>query len=174
MLYIINRGASYKSAKIISKLYRTYIRPHLEYCIQFWSPTNVKDADMLEGVQRRAPKVIPGLRKLSYGERLKRLGMLSLRRKRLRGDMIGVFKMIHCMDKVNLGKLFCIDEDGRTRRHSLCLKIRRHANSNMRLKFFTRRVINYWDQLTDEVVSSKSLSTFKIKLDKFMTAKGEI
>ena len=129
---------------------------------------------MLEGVQRRATKMIPSLRNLSYEERLKRLGMFSLSRRRLRGDMTEVFKMFHGMDKVNLGKLLYIDEDGRTRKHSLCLKIRSHVNSNIGLNFFTRRVINYWNQLTDEVVSCKSLSTFKIKLDEFMTAKGEI
>ena len=66
ILRIINRGASYKSAEVISKLYRSYIRPHLEYCIQFWSPTNVKDADMLEGVRKRATKIIPSLRKVEY------------------------------------------------------------------------------------------------------------
>ena len=74
MLVIINRGVSYKSAEVISKLYRSYVRLYLEYCIQFWTPINVKDADMLEGVQRRATKMIPSLRKLSYEERLKRFG----------------------------------------------------------------------------------------------------
>ena len=43
MLRIINRGVSYKTSKVISKLYRSYIRLHLEYCIQFWSPINGKD-----------------------------------------------------------------------------------------------------------------------------------
>ena len=53
--------------------------------------------------------MIPSLRNLSYKERLKRLGMFSLRCRRFRGDMIEVFKMIHGINKVNLGKLFCID-----------------------------------------------------------------
>ena len=57
---------------------------------------------------------------------------------------------------------------------TLCLKIRRHINSNIGLNFFTRRVINYWRHLLNVVVSCKSLSTFKIKLDKFMIARGEI
>ena len=74
---------------------------------------------MLEGSQRRATKMIPSLRKLSYEERLKRLGMFSLRRRRLRSDMTEVFKVVHGMEKVNLGKLFCIDQDGRRRKHSL-------------------------------------------------------
>ena len=133
MLGIINRGVGYKSAEIISEIYISYVRPDLEYCIQFWTPTNVKDAVMLEWVQGRATKMISSLRNLSYKERLKSLGIFSLRRRRLRGDMIKVFKMIHGIDKVNLGKLLCIDEDGRTRKHSLCLKIR-----NIGLIFFTR------------------------------------
>ena len=61
--------------------------------------------------------------------------------------MIEVFKTIHGMDKVNLGKLFCVDEDEGTRKHSFCLKIRRHVNSNILLHFFNRRAINYWNQL---------------------------
>ena len=66
---------------------------------------------MLEGVQRRATKMIPSLRNLSYEERLKRLGMFSLRRRRLRGDMMESFKVIHGIGNENLGKHFCIDED---------------------------------------------------------------
>ena len=114
MFTIINRGVSYKSAEIISKPYRSYVRTHLEYCIQVMSPMNVKDADILEGNQRRATKMIPSLRTLSYEERLKRLGMFSLDARESRFDMIEVFKIIHGIEKVNLGKLFYIDEDRRT------------------------------------------------------------
>ena len=99
ILGIINIGVSCKSAKVISKLCRLYVKPHLTYWIQFWTPINVKDADMLKGLQRRATKRIQGLRNLLYKERWKRLGMFSLRCRRLR---IEVFKMIHDIDKVNL------------------------------------------------------------------------
>ena len=61
---LISRGLSYKSVEVISKLYRAYVRPYLEYCIQFWLLTNVKDADMVEGVQRRATKMIHSLRRI--------------------------------------------------------------------------------------------------------------
>ena len=100
--------------------------------------------------------------------------MFSLRRRRLRGDMIEVFKMIQDIEKVNLGKLFSMDEDRRKRKHNLRLKTRRHVNSNIGLKFFTRRVISYWNHFTDEVVSCKPLSAFKIKWDESMTVNGEI
>ena len=61
MLFIIHRGVLYKSAEVISKLYISYVRPHLEYCIQFWTPINVKDADMLKEGQRRTTKMIKKL-----------------------------------------------------------------------------------------------------------------
>ena len=133
----------------------------------------MKDAGMLEGLQRRATKRIPSLRNL-YEEILKRLGMFSLRQRRLKGGMIAVFKMIHGTDKVNLEKLFCIDVDGTTRKHSLCLKIKRHVNLNIGLNFFTSRVINYWNHLPDVLGSCKALSTFEMKLDEFMTAGSKI
>ena len=91
---------------------------------------------MLEGAQRRATKIIISLRNLSYDERLKRLGMFSLRCRGLEGDMTELFKMIQDIDKVNLGKLFIMDEDRRTRRHDFCLKIKRHVSSN--IEFLTR------------------------------------
>ena len=88
--------------------------------------------------------------------------------------MIEVFKMIHSIDKGSLGKVFCIDEDSRTRKYSLFVKIRRQVDSDIKLNFFTRRVTNYWNYLSDAIVSCKSLSTFKMKLDEFMTARGQI
>ena len=89
MFGIINRGVSYKSAEVISKPYSSYATPQLEYL----SPINVKDADVPEGVQRRATKMIPGFRNL-YEEKLKRLGMFSLKHRRLRGDMIEVLRRV--------------------------------------------------------------------------------
>ena len=107
MLGIINMGVSCKSAEGISKLYRSYVR----YCIQFWTPISVKGAGMLEGVRRRATKMIPSLRYL-YKERLKRLDrrLRSDMTELFKGYMIEILKMIHGIDEVKLGNLFCVDE----------------------------------------------------------------
>ena len=62
---------NYKSKEVVLTLYRNLVRPHLQYCVQFWSPQFQKDIDAREKVQRRATRLIPGLARLSYEERLR-------------------------------------------------------------------------------------------------------
>ena len=77
------------------QLYKSLVTPHLKYCVQAWRPYLTRDIEMLEGVQRRATMMVYGLNDLTYEQRIRRLGITTLETRRIRGDLIEVFKIIH-------------------------------------------------------------------------------
>ena len=85
ILSFIARGMEFKNSEIMLQLYKVLVRPHLEYCVQFWSSHLRKDILALEGLQRRFTRLIPELRGLAYEERLSRLGLYSLEFRRIEG-----------------------------------------------------------------------------------------
>ena len=169
MLGCINRNVNYKSKEVVKKLYLAYVRPHLEYCVQAWGPYFQKDIENLERVQRRATRMINGFQGMQYGERLRALRLFSLKYRRLRGDMIEVFKILNEIDKVDLnGEL---EVKPRPRGHLYNLRKGRCSTRN-RLMSFSQRVVNHWNVLPNEVVASPSLSCFKNRLDRFYESRG--
>jgi len=136
----------------------------MESCIQLWSPQHRKDMKLLERVQRRATKMIRGMEHLSYRERLRELGLLSLEKRRLREDLIGAFQYIKgACKKAGEGHFTSTCRD-RTRSNGFKLKEGR-CRSDIRKKFFTMRVVRYWNRLPREVVDAPSLALFKARLD---------
>jgi len=99
---MIKRLFRIRDKEIILQLYKSLVKPHLEYRIQVWRPYYQKDIDLIEGVQRRATKLISGLMGYTYEDRLNilKLGLTTLETRRLKGDLMEVFKMFEGLDNL--------------------------------------------------------------------------
>jgi len=143
-------------------LYRTYVRPHLEYCIQLWSPYLAKDIDIFGKVQMRATKLVKGFSRLPYSTRLQKLGLYSLYCWCERGDLIETYKILKGYYDIEWSQLFILNPST-IRGHSLKL-FKKQSRTSLRLNFFTG-VVNSWNSLPHHVVSSPTIVLFKQQLD---------
>jgi len=149
-------------------LYKMYVRPHMEFCVQAWSPSMVKDIQILEKVQQRATKWVTDLQNKSYDERLKVLKLTSLEKRRKRGDLIEIYKIITGKEDIDSKNLFRIAaNDHGLRGHQLRI-YKQPCRLNVRKNFFTQRVVNDWNRLTSHIVEASSVNTFKNRLDNFL------
>ena len=87
MLGMIQRTITYKNKRILLRMYKSLVRPHLEYAVQAWSPHQLGHIRLIDGVQHRFTRVIPELKSLTYEARLKRLNLTTLEIRRIRGDL---------------------------------------------------------------------------------------
>ena len=171
MLGLIRRNITYKGKKLIIPLYKAIVRPHLEYCIQAWRPYRKKDIDTLERIQRRATKMIPELRDLSYEERLKECGLTTLETRRLRGDQIEVFKILNGYENIDRNMFFSLKKDSRTRGHEVKL-VKDQCRLDIRKHSFSQRTINEWNKLSTDCVTASSVNMFKNKVDTYLRRAG--
>ena len=151
MLGLIKRNFQDKSKDTVMPLYKSLVRPHLEYCCQVLSLYLSKDINLIEGVQRRATKLVKDIKHLSYDERLENLGLFRLTTRRAGSDLIQTFKIINGIDKVDKSLFFFEIDSGGRRGHSSKLfkkrsrlDIRKYAFSNRtvdKMVFFNSRLL---------------------------------
>ena len=162
VLGMIKRNFVDRSKEIIIPLYKSLVRPHLEYCSQIWNPHFNKDVKLIEGVQRRATKLVQGMEHLSYDSRLKELGLMRLSSRRIRSDLIETFKITSGMYNISKDEFFEFDDGGR-RGHSKKL-LKKRCRLDVRKYTFSNRVVDKWNSLPDSSVNCTSVIMFKMHI----------
>ena len=163
---IIRRTIEYLDEENFRLLFTALVRPQLEYANAVWSPHHKKHITSLENVQRRATKLVPSLSKLSYDQRLRKLGIPTLAYRRYRGDMIETFKITHGIYDPQVTEGFLpLQSDTRTRGHDFTI-FKRSCHLDIRKYSFAYRIVDPWNNLPDTVVNAKTVKAFEIKLDK--------
>ena len=157
---------------IFTKLYTSLVRPHVEYASVIWSPHTIKYQDMLEKLQRRATKLVPVLRDLHYEDRLRILQLPTLQFRRLRSDLIHLYKMTHNMIEMDTNT-YCtkckhhtsmLEPANRQSNRGHQHKYQIHHHPGIRNRFITSRALNYWNNLSEKTVNSISINSFKNNL----------
>ncbi|KAF7241624.1 Monoacylglycerol lipase ABHD2 [Varanus komodoensis] len=160
----IARSVASRSREVLLPLYMTLVRPQLEYCAQFWAPHHRKDIVRLQSVQHRVTRLVAGLQGMPYEARLRELGLFSLEKRRLRGDMLATYRYVRGCH-MEMGKdLFSPAEEGRTFSNGAKLREPRF-HLDARKHFLTVRTPRVWNGLPREVVEAPSVWVFKDRLD---------
>lgn len=165
MLGMVKRTFTSRKREVILPLFKSIIRPHLEYCIQSWQPHLSKDVELLEAVQHRATKCIEGMSGLSYDERLRELMLPSLRFRRIRGDLLEMFKMYKGWSGLRFEDFFELNKTNSWLRGHEAKIFKKRFNTNIGKFSFCNRSVDEWNRLPSHLLFCETLNRFKNKLD---------
>ena len=172
------RGLTYRDKYHYIRLYKQYVRCHLEYAVQAWCPWTKQDIELIESVQKRAIRMCYGLHG-SYEEKLKSVGLTKLTERRERGDMLETFKILKGIEDTDYHNWFnVVSECHQKTRHAVDVLddgsttpnlnlVKPKAHLELRKNFFSHRVINSWNNLPSSVKDAKNAEDFKVKYDRF-------
>ena len=165
------RTFSCKDRNTVMKMYTNFVRPLVEYSTTVWSPCTNGNIEKIEKIQRRATRMISGIGKKSYEERLEICDLESLEARRLRFDLIKTYEIINNQYPIPCQKFFIKQE------HQHNKNTRSQSNDEIsvpksrlesRKNFFSSRVVNSWNNLPKEIRISPTVESFKRSYDEFV------
>jgi len=165
----IFKSFNFLNNQLFAILYKVFVRPNLEYCIQAWRPHLKKSTNILEKTQRKITKWCPGISHYSYENRLQCLKLPTLNARYDRGDLIETFKILKQHYNISPNSFFTMSRDHRTRGHSLKLLQDKYRTDNRKF-FFTNRVVQQWNNLPELLVSSSSINQWKMRYSNYLTS----
>ena len=159
----LKKTMSFKSKDVLVMLFKTIVRPHLEYASTVWRPWLKKDIELLEKVQRRFVKMVWNLDGLTYEEKLQDLGLTSIQSRHETADMVQTYKLIQGIDHINLPLFTQTSQvhSHETRQAARQGLVRGHTDLNLRKNFFTQRIKHPWSALSVATKNSPTTNSFK-------------
>ena len=167
MVGLIRRSFKFLDRSMFLQLFKAIVRPHLEYANVVWHPVFQRQKLLVEGVQRRATKMVPGLENMKYKDRLVTLNLPSIKYRQLRGDLIQTFKIIHGIDNIDCNTFFIFNNS--TTRNSNLKLYKERCNTVIRSNFLSHRINSYWNDLPNHIKCAETVNKFKNLIDNNFT-----
>ena len=171
----IARSFHFRDRNVFLKLYKTYVRPHLEFSVSAWSPFLMQDIQVLEKVQMKAVNMISGLHGTTYLEKLNELKLLTLENRRKKYDLVETYKIMHGVSDVDYKTWFVRASENASRTTRLTADpysiAKQNPNTSLRQNFFSNRVIDDWNDLPVSTKGATNLNTFKEKINELLCEK---
>ena len=162
---MIFKSFTYIDREVFLNLYKSLVRPHLEYATPVWSPMFKNDSIIFENVQRRATRLVNSLSDLTYENRLIAPEIPTLEYRRLRADVTEAYNILNQINRIDPNKCFIMSNYRAARGNSLKL-FKRRSRLKVRASVFSNRVVDVWNSVPDNVVTAPSLNSFKSRLNK--------
>jgi hypothetical protein len=160
----ITRAFHYREKVVFLQLYKQYVRPHLEFAVQSWSPWQQADKEALEKVQKRAVAMVAGLRSRGYEDRLKELKLTTLEERRHQADMLQMYKISAGIGQLDSAIWFqpAAASAARTRQAADALNVRpNHGRLEIRHNFFSVRAGERWNAVPADIKRARTAAIFK-------------
>ncbi len=160
----ITRNFHYRDRRTFIKLYKQYVRPHLEFASPAWSPWTQADKQLVEKVQEKALKMVTGLVGRSYEERCLEVGLQTLERRRWEQDMVEVYRILKRGDEDYAREILPRTNGGnvRTRLAAGAMNLAKmYSRTDLRKNSFAVRVTNAWNSLDNGTKEALDMKKFK-------------
>jgi hypothetical protein len=167
----LTRAFHYRDKTVFIRLYKQFVRPHLEFSSSVWSPWSIADIQCVEKVQMKAVKMVSGLVANEYEARLVELNLWTLEKRRRMADLVQCYKIVHGIGQVQCGLLKVEQRPERivTRNLADNLNLQKPlVRTELRRNSYSVRVIDPWNSLPSEVKHSPNIAVFKTRLVKWM------
>lgn len=166
-LGLIAKVFSLKNQQGIIHLYKTFVRPHLEYNSFIWSPGSKKNDKLLEKVQKKMCNILYGKRSSNYEDKLKKAGLLSLRARRIRDQLITVYKLKNGLIDLDFNDFFQPHPFKKTRGNTFKLTVPK-SKTKIRQHFFTCSVVKHWNSLKSTDINVRSVASFNKRVIRYL------
>jgi hypothetical protein len=176
VLRTVQRNFHYRDKTVFVRLYKQYVRPHLEFAVPAWSPWLEADKNILESVQMKAVKWVSGLTSVEYEDRCREIGIDTLEMRRWQQDMTQVYKILKGVGNIDETRFFTrIGERNAVRTRMAAgvdNLVPKRARTDLRKNCFSSRVIGSWNGLPDNVKSASNVLAFKNGIKNFIENGG--